>query len=40
MCMVQNGLMMFIYQASEAFKTWHKINPKINENLINFLKND
>jgi len=36
----QNGLMMFIYQAAEAFKTWHGINPKIDENLVNFLKND
>ena len=28
---------MFIYQALEAFKLWHKVQPEINEDLINFL---
>ena len=36
----QNGFMMFIYQAAEAFKTWHNIKPKVDKNLIQFLKND
>ena len=36
-CKVSNGRMMFIYQAFEAFKLWHKVQPEINEDLINFL---
>ena len=36
-CQVFNGKMMFIYQAFEAFKLWHKIKPEINEELKNFL---
>ena len=36
-CKVSNGKMMFIYQALEAFKLWHKIQPEINEDLKNFL---
>ena len=36
-CKVFNGKMMFIYQALEAFKLWHKVQPEINEDLINFL---
>tara|TARA_B100000989_G_scaffold158314_1_gene118162 strand:- start:206 stop:1000 length:795 start_codon:yes stop_codon:yes gene_type:complete len=36
-CQVFNGKMMFIYQASEAFKLWHKIEPEINEDLKKFL---
>ena len=36
-CKVSNGRMMFIYQALEAFKLWHKVQPEINEDLINFL---
>ena len=39
-CLIQNGLMMFVYQASEAFKTWHNIQPNIDKNLISFLEND
>ena len=35
-CQVSNGKMMFIYQAFEAFKLWHKIKPEINEDLKNF----
>ena len=33
----ENGKMMFIYQASAAFKIWHGINPKINYETIQFL---
>tara|TARA_B100001057_G_scaffold109305_1_gene107212 strand:+ start:5443 stop:6237 length:795 start_codon:yes stop_codon:yes gene_type:complete len=36
-CKISNGKMMFIYQAFEAFKLWHKVQPEINEDLINFL---
>ena len=32
---IENGKMMFIYQAQLAFKIWHKIMPKITENLLN-----
>ena len=39
-CEVQNGLMMFIYQAAESFKIWHNIEPAIDKDVINFLKND
>jgi shikimate dehydrogenase len=34
---VENGKMMFIYQASAAFKAWHGIQPEINEEVINLL---
>tara|TARA_A100001015_G_C15038992_1_gene738264 strand:+ start:2592 stop:3386 length:795 start_codon:yes stop_codon:yes gene_type:complete len=34
---VLNGKMMFIYQASEAFKLWHKINPEINQEILKLL---
>jgi len=36
-CQVCNGKMMFIYQAYEAFKLWHKVEPEINEDLKKFL---
>ena len=31
---IENGKMMFIYQAQLAFKIWHKILPKVTENLL------
>jgi len=31
---VENGKMMFIYQAQLAFKIWHNILPKITNNLL------
>ena len=37
---VLNGKMMFIYQASLAFKIWHGISPKINNNIIKILDDD
>ena len=33
----ENGKLMFIYQASAAFKIWHKIEPKIDEEVIKLL---
>ena len=36
-CQSLNGKMMFIYQAFEAFKLWHKIEPEINEELRKLL---
>ncbi len=33
----ENGKKMFIYQAAKAFKIWHGIDPKINEQLIGLL---
>ena len=37
---VENGEKMFIYQASEAFKLWHGMEPKVNSEILKFLKND
>ena len=31
---VENGKTMFIYQALEAFKLWHKIVPKIDNDIL------
>ena len=31
---IENGRMMFIHQAAEAFKIWHEIEPKINKEVI------
>ena len=36
----ENGKLMFIYQASEAFKLWHGIEPQINSNILEILNND
>jgi len=33
----ENGKMMFIYQAHQAFTIWHKLMPNINEETINLL---
>jgi len=35
-----NGRDMFIFQAQEAFKLWHNIQPKIDQKLIEYLYND
>ncbi len=35
----ENGLNMFLYQAQKAFNIWHNVEPEINEEVINFLKN-
>ena len=34
---IENGKMMFIYQAHQAFTIWHKIMPKIDEETIKLL---
>ena len=36
----QNGVTMFIYQALEAFKLWHGVEPEINFETLKLLKND
>ncbi len=33
----ENGKMMFIYQAHQAFTIWHKLMPDINEETMNLL---
>ena len=37
---VENGKLMFIYQASEAFKLWHGIEPNISADTLKLLEND
>ena len=34
---IENGKMMFIYQAHQAFSIWHKVFPKIDEKVIELL---
>ena len=34
-----NGLDMFIYQGQKSFYIWHKVNPEVDEELINLLEN-
>ena len=36
----ENGKLMFVYQAFEAFKLWHGIEPQINNETLEILKND
>ena len=36
----ENGKTMFIYQALEAFKLWHRIEPKVNKDTFKLLDND
>ena len=31
---------MFVYQAFEAFKLWHGIEPQINNDTLEILNND
>ena len=37
---VENGKLMFIYQALESFKLWHGIEPQIDTNIFKILNND
>ena len=34
---IENGKMMFIYQAHQAFTVWHKLMPDINEETMNLI---
>ena len=36
----ENGKFMFIYQAFEAFKLWHDIEPSVNNQIVDLLNND
>ena len=36
----ENGKFMFVYQAFEAFKLWHDIEPSVNKQILNLLDND
>ena len=36
----ENGKLMFIYQALEAFYIWHGFRPKIDDKLIELVSND
>ena len=38
--MTENGKKMFVYQASEAFKIWHKKEPNINGDIFTLLDDD
>jgi len=33
----ENGKMMFIYQAHQAFTIWHNILPEVNDKVIDLL---
>ena len=33
----ENGIMMFVYQAHQAFTIWHKVMPKIDEETLKLL---
>ena len=35
-----NGKLMFVYQALEAFKIWHKIEPQVNNEVLQILDHD
>ena len=37
---IENGGTMFIYQALQAFKLWHGIEPEVNLETLKLLKND
>ncbi len=36
----ENGKLMFVYQALEAFKLWHGIEPSINKETLKILSDD
>ena len=36
----ENGKLMFVFQAFEAFKLWHGIEPEINNEVLEILNND
>ena len=38
--LAENGKLMFIYQALEAFRLWHGTEPDVNDEILKFLDND
>ena len=34
---IENGKMMFAYQAQKAFELWNNLKPEINEQVLNLL---
>jgi len=38
--LTENGKFMFVYQAFEAFKLWHDIEPSVNNQIVDLLNND
>ena len=36
----ENGKLMFIYQALEAFKLWHNVGPNVDNKVLDLLDND
>jgi len=38
--LTENGRTMFLFQAAEAFKLWHNIEPEINRSIFKILDND
>ena len=36
----ENGKTMFVYQALQAFKLWHKVEPIVNKDTFKLLDND
>jgi len=37
---IENGKLMFIYQAFEAFKLWHGVEPDVSEKILKLLDHD
>ena len=37
---IENGKLMFIYQAYEAFRLWHGVEPNVNEEILKLLDHD
>tara|TARA_A100000164_G_C21886495_1_gene763058 strand:- start:1523 stop:1663 length:141 start_codon:yes stop_codon:yes gene_type:complete len=37
---IENGKIMFIYQAQLAFEIWNNLKPKIDKKIINLLANE
>ena len=38
--LTENGKLMFVYQALEAFTLWHEVEPKISNEILKLLEND
>ena len=37
---IENGKLMFIYQAFEAFRLWHGVKPNVSEQILKLLDHD